>query len=532
MRPDAIASGYWFVANYIDLESKPPDSAFQPYQIGPHIFDGDGVSDLRQSSQEMLKNVYQELVWSGAPLVSNSVTHDFKVSIVNGSAHLSYSLSPRSYRGRQSKGAGILLDSSYQVKQRISNSVGDGLMDLHEFNVINGGRSALMVTHRDISITFPSADASDKLYSQRMDDNGFQEVDIITGQTMFEWWALDHIRPNDIPGPVCNSRSAEEPWDFFHINSVEKDDDGNFIISSRCKSTIYKISSTDGTIIWQLGGARSNFTIPEGAQLSLQHDARIISSSRDVAEVSMLNNFAAKSGNAGNESIAQILSLNMMDMVATEVQRIRRPDGAITAFRGNFQVLPNGNRLVGWSGPGRLTEHTPDGALALQARFTSDRYITYRAYKFDWVGHPNEPPALALLASGGDDARVPEVTIAYVSWNGATEVHRWLFFAALQGSGRDELVEVGNVLRTGFETECVMHGPVRSAYAVAMSISGEELGASAMVGSRRNSDGEPVKWDFLLPRKILRPAERRASHAAFLVVAGFMAGYISARRRK
>jgi hypothetical protein len=39
------------------------------------------------------------------------------------------------------------------------------------------------------------------------------------------------------------------PWDYFHINSVDKDDAGDYLISARHTSTVYKFSGINGTIL-------------------------------------------------------------------------------------------------------------------------------------------------------------------------------------------------------------------------------------------------------------------------------------------
>ncbi len=42
-RPDAINHGYYFVSPYTYWQSIPDRLEYQPYQVGPHIYDGDGV---------------------------------------------------------------------------------------------------------------------------------------------------------------------------------------------------------------------------------------------------------------------------------------------------------------------------------------------------------------------------------------------------------------------------------------------------------------------------------------------------------
>ena len=42
--PDQIAPGYWFFAPYGELGGIPDRLEYIPYQVGPMIYDGDGVS--------------------------------------------------------------------------------------------------------------------------------------------------------------------------------------------------------------------------------------------------------------------------------------------------------------------------------------------------------------------------------------------------------------------------------------------------------------------------------------------------------
>src|SRR4029078_4511740 len=65
-----------------------------------------------------------------------------------------------------------------------------------------------------------------------------------------------------------------QPHDPFHLNAVTLDRDGNFIISARHTSTIYKLDRDTGAILWRLGGKRSDYELGPGAEFHLQHDAR------------------------------------------------------------------------------------------------------------------------------------------------------------------------------------------------------------------------------------------------------------------
>lgn len=81
-------------------------------------------------------------------------------------------------------------------------------------------------------------------------DGVFQEVDIETNKLLFEWRASDHFSFEEVErGREGNGDSADQPWDFFHINSVDKDERGNFLVSSRYMNCLVYIDGRTGDII-------------------------------------------------------------------------------------------------------------------------------------------------------------------------------------------------------------------------------------------------------------------------------------------
>lgn len=91
------------------------------------------------------------------------------------------------------------------------------------------------------------------------------ELDIATGKLLFEWSSLDHVQPDESvlpinPGQAGSGYNSSDAWDYFHINSVDKDADGNYLISARDACAIHKINGTDGEIIWV--SFRSLATVP------------------------------------------------------------------------------------------------------------------------------------------------------------------------------------------------------------------------------------------------------------------------------
>ena len=66
---------------------------------------------------------------------------------------------------------------------------------------------------------------------QKVVDSIVQEIDISTGKVLFQWNAAAHVRYQDSEQP--RPASAATPWDWFYINAIHLDTDGNLLISAR-----------------------------------------------------------------------------------------------------------------------------------------------------------------------------------------------------------------------------------------------------------------------------------------------------------
>jgi hypothetical protein len=80
-----------------------------------------------------------------------------------------------------------------------------------------------------------------------------------------------YAKPADINEAT---RTGAQPWDYFHINSVDRDSKGNYVISARHCKAVYYIDGSTGEILWKLGGKNSTFTMGENTHFAFQHDAR------------------------------------------------------------------------------------------------------------------------------------------------------------------------------------------------------------------------------------------------------------------
>ena len=349
------------------------------------------------------------------PVETRGVT-DFRVQRYQGRRVLTW------WRSRSEDGDDVgrysIYDSSYRLVKHVRP--GNELTgDMHEF-VITSRNTALMTLSHRVSVK-----------GRSVLEGALQELDLRTGRVVFEWHSIDHVRLVEsyyrLPG------NPDRVYDYFHINSIAIDHDGNLLVSARNTHTVYKISRRTGEILWRLGGRRSDFALGPGVRFAWQHDAR----RQPNGTLTLFDNAAAPK--ARRQSRGLVLRLDEKRMRATLVRTFVHDPPLVAVDQGNLQRLPNGHYLVGWGHLPYFTEFGPRGKKVFDGRFGHVGVDSYRAYRFAWIGRPRYRPSVAL--DGG---------ALYVSWNGATEVVRWQL---LGGRRRNELAPVVTVRKRSFETE-------------------------------------------------------------------------------
>jgi hypothetical protein len=273
-----------------------------------------------------------------------------------------------------------------------------------------------------------------------------------------------------------------------HLNSIDKNAEGDYLLSFRHTDALYLVSGIDGHIIWRLGGTNSTFVMLDGLRFSRQHHARWIRHDNNYSVISIMDNASGEPESHSTPPTSPVsrgitIELHHNDGEPYTARAIRiydRPDGALSMLRGNMQTLANGNVLMGWSQSGYLSEHTEDGDCIMEAGFASDRFSSYRQYKFEFEGAPSEAPIAVASAYRTANSFV---TICHVSWNGATQVASWNFY----GNGS---VLLGNEPRSGFETMFLYDGLVETVWAEALDADGNVLGKS-----REKDVMLPKQWE-------------------------------------
>ncbi|KAG0647534.1 hypothetical protein D0Z07_6549 [Hyphodiscus hymeniophilus] len=396
---------------------------------------------------------------------------------------------------------------SYKGKDYLTfwTKVGEGLKgDSHEFRITPQGTALITIYNKH------EADCTELGLGKScwIQDGLFQEIDIETGNLIFEWRATDHISMNDVfSSPSMkdgHGKSKEDAFDFFHINSVDKTEEGDYIISARYMHAVVCISGKTGDILWQLGGKNNEFNdLNHALDFAWQHHVTWHGNNTLTLFDNHANNVFHM---PSSHSKGMLIHLDMDSKTARLIQKFVHPDKILNVSQGSVQLVPeSGNVLVGFGNSPTYIEYAPNGHVLCAAHFAPHLLFeiidfgfvkSYRVFKHPWVGRPDTVP----------DVMVKKDKV-YVSWNGATEVKGWrLESAEISEASDDDFVTIQSRGREGFETafDLPKHKHDRYVRIVALDASENIMAQSAVVlASPPSSSFWPTFFTLLFTLSLL-----------------------------
>ncbi|KAI1391911.1 ASST-domain-containing protein [Hypoxylon trugodes] len=487
------------------VDPNPYDFGYEHDAYGPHplsVFKSAAELevpklDVLQSSKECESSLYTLLTPRGG------ATREPQTTILDGNGDLIwtsswrgqqlYNLMVQEYRGEKyltfwagndavgGHGAGtiIMLDKSYVLFKEIKAA--NGLdADLHDFRITEAGTALITVyeiVQRDLS-------EAGKNHIGPVWDCLIQEIDLETGQAIFQWRALDHWRLSDGFRDIGDAGEGNNAYDFFHMNSIAKDERGNYLTSSRYMHSLTYINGKTGDVIWILGGKRNMFKdLSNGTatNFAYQHDARW--SGNDT--ITLFDNGVDDVHRDIADTRGLKLKIDEKALTVSVVAEYFNPHKIHGVSQGSFQSLSNGNVLLGYGNSAAFTEFTSDGDVLCdthfgpESRFGTAEVQSYRVYKYEWHGQPLTKPSSALRRNSSRHWNF------YVSWNGATEVSKWILQGAPGPNATDHVwKEVNRTDRLSFESAFELRKSYpRYLRAVAVHSKGHMLGVSEPVDS-------------------------------------------------
>jgi hypothetical protein len=344
-----LGNGYIFVT---------PSGDTKIYANGPEILDAQG-----------------NVVWFHA-ISDKQTAADFRVQRYNGNQVLTW------WEGTSFGGLSCGTDYIYddQFNQIATVQAGNGLCaDGHEF-LITPWNTALITIYEQATADLTSVGGPP---NQVVVNGVVQEIDIPTGNVLFQWNSADHVPYSQSQEPL--SAKANVPWQWFHLNAVKVDTDGNLLIEGRHTWAVYKVDRATGNIIWTLGGKSSSFTMAAAPGQVLDAASEIFAWQHDPEPLGkglysfFDNEYNPPSPALLSSSRAVVVQLNETTHVATLVTSYNQPEGLLAPSQGNAQATDEGNLFIGWGALPYLSAFDPAGNLIFNAQFPAG-VDSYRAY--------------------------------------------------------------------------------------------------------------------------------------------------------
>jgi hypothetical protein len=326
-----------------------------------------------------------KVVWFHA-VPSGQEASDFRVQRYHGKPVLTW------WQGTGFGGLATGTDYIYNDKyqQIAAVSAGNGLSDDgHEF-LITPWNTAFVLSYTTTTADLTSIGGPS---DQTVINGVVQEIDISTGKVLWQWNSEDHVPFSQSEQPL--PASASTPWDWFHINAIKLNGNGQVLIDARDTWTTYDVSLGSGKINWQLGGKNSSFKLQAAPGQSLNNAGAIFAWQHDPEPLgndtySFFDNESAGVANTGVGSTAEFgvsrvvtVKLNQWNRTATLIKSVNQPEGLVAPSQGNGQTTADGNLVAGWGSLPYFSEFTPSGSLLFNAEFPVG-VNTYRAYQFQW----------------------------------------------------------------------------------------------------------------------------------------------------
>ncbi len=344
------------------------------------------------------------------------------------------------------EGEDVVMDSNYRTVARIAG--GNGLKaDLHDFQIAPHD-VAYITAYNPVRCDLTPVKGA---RNGAIVDTAIQELDMKTGLVRWEWHSLDHVGASE---SEVETPTGAAPWDYFHLNSIDPEPDGDLLISARSTWAGYQLEGGTGIVIWRLGGNKSSFKMGPGTKMAWQHDGRVLSD----GEVTFFDD--GSNPPIHRQSRALRIALDLKTHEARLLSAYTHPNPPVLApSQGNMQTLADGSTVVGYGGVPAISQYAPDGSLLFDAHQPFDMSF-YRAFRFPWSGRPLSPPA--VLASLNDTG---EETIVHASWNGATDVSSW---RVLAGKSPGSLEAQTTIEAGGFESSTTL--PAKYAYVAVQAL--------------------------------------------------------------
>ena len=190
------------------------------------------------------------------------------------------------------------------------------------------------------------------------------------GGTVWEWDSVDHFGLAETTFPQRFARWSDRyggEIDLIHVNSFQRLDDGDYVVSARHLDAAFRIDRATGDVEWILGSLPSDpdalgyVQNPDGSKhpsgdnrLEIigdpwggprrPHDARL----HEVDGTLLLTLHDNRTARVGETARFVVYEIDEVEMTATLVREIRNPGGQVSGALGSARRADDGSVLVNW----------------------------------------------------------------------------------------------------------------------------------------------------------------------------------------
>jgi len=116
------------------------------------------------------------------------------------------------------RGHAVIVNDEYKTVKTIQSKGNVAAADQHEFQLLNDGETALLSIYSQEPYDLSKIGIETQGWVM---NSIFQEIDVSTGNLLFEWRSLDHVLPwttyvypktSDVAG---DGLGAQSPWDYL-----------------------------------------------------------------------------------------------------------------------------------------------------------------------------------------------------------------------------------------------------------------------------------------------------------------------------
>ena len=277
-------------------------------------------------------------------------------------------------------GCVVVMDENYDVIDEIYYIDENGeeiMIDPHGFIWIDDDHY-ILAAYKQETVEVPEDLGADNnladlavLYIEEIQD----------GEVLWEFCSKDYDQFFYESNSVTWAESMDVCYDYMHFNSMNYDTDGNILVSCRHLDAILKISTEDGSLIWQLGGEYDDFGLTDDQLFSYQHSIILT----EGGEYMLFDNADAANwaGEADTSSVIR-LRVDEENMTVTDFVRYTVLD-YFSIYMGAIRELDAENSVYLWSVGGNYSidsETPPEWSMIEYTE--ADGNVSYNfSFRFD-----------------------------------------------------------------------------------------------------------------------------------------------------